>query len=86
MQVTFHGNRYLCIFFVAINILPFVFFPLRVISLYIFSSCRITGISRYVGCPTIPNNRLDPTSVLFVQHHVHFRSILRERRTTMNNL
>jgi hypothetical protein len=39
--------------------------------------CRITGISRYVGCPTMPNNRLDPTSVLLVQHHVHLRSILR---------
>jgi hypothetical protein len=30
-----------------------------------------------VGCPTMPNNRLDPTSVLLVQDHVHLRSILR---------
>jgi hypothetical protein len=33
----------------------------RIISV---NSCRITRISRYMGCPTMPNNRLDPTSIL----------------------
>jgi hypothetical protein len=40
-----------------------------------YNFCRITGISRYIGCPMMPNNRLDPTSVLLVQDHVHLRSI-----------
>jgi hypothetical protein len=31
----------------------------------------ITGLSRYIGCPTMPNNRLDPTSILLVQDHIH---------------
>jgi hypothetical protein len=42
-----------------------------------YRSVGSQGISRYVGCLTMPNNRLDPTSVLLVQHHVHLRSILR---------
>jgi hypothetical protein len=59
-------------------------FPLHIRDLdQIYLPYRIRGISRCIGCPTMLNNRLDPTSTLLQSylHQIVYTSVAPSRRT-----